>query len=1406
MAEVTVDKLRVEVKATAEGANKVFEQLEKQLKTLKSSASGFNISGLTNLTNALNKVSTSLDTLSSKIQTVNGKTVTPKINTDGVTSSQKKIDNSISKIRESLAGLTAYGNAAMGGDSSALTSFDRRVTSIQSSIDVLKTKISSLGNTNIKVNAIEYYEAKIEKARDAIDQLVIKENEFKANGTDSGEAWDNLQAKLSETRDQLDALIQEQSKFKVGDIIEVDSLEEQKAALADFQSQLTTTSNTVHSAVSSMNGQPIDIPTQESQSGLSTLKSLALSTASSLYKIADSAVTSAFSKLSSSINSVKSSITSLKSKVNSLNTSFNKGFINVLKYAFGIRSLYVLFRRLRQAVKDSFTELQKSGAYYETTKANIDALKDSLSILKYQFGAAFETVFNTVAPALQTFINYLISAMNTLSAFIAKLTGKSTYSKAVKATADIAGNAGSAANSAKEMAKQLQGFDELNNLSGTSSGGSGGGSGSSGSSSGITYVTESVDNALGSFTNALSDSIKNGDWEGVGTLLSTKLTEMMKKVKWNDIYKKAENFGTNLALFLNGLFSTDENGENVFTSTGETIASALNTALKFLNSFGTTFKWKDFGSSMASGINKFFTTFKFAELGDAVHTWVGGILDAGIQLLTDTDFELIGTKLGDFLEHCQLGDLASKLKELAIQVIKGLGQAITGLKKSDVPELELGILAVLGTLAITKSIPATLTIAAALAGIYLGTKYYEIMSGNTVDQSFLEEVGDILEGFFGENSVKINIAEAISFVWSELTGQNNEETPQWQKSLQKLIGDALSSAMKLGWIVNVAEFISFDWSSFKTNFVNSWKALWNGSSFSETGANGMPSDVADTLSEQSSGLKATLKTYGKDIWEGVKAGFKTTVDDWLSPVTDLFNAIVGAIKKIFGINSPAEEMKPYGKYMLEGIAEGFENAFSELSDKIKELPGKIKAWFEEHFKGFSLSDTLSGVIGTVGDTISVGVELAKKGWDTVTKWVNDAKQFGKDVIRGSVGLIQQGWSTVTNWLNETRQKGSGAISVFVGLAKAFGAGITTVKEWLTKNGGDSTITSNVSLTKSFGTGIASIADWLYKNGGSYTIQGLVNLKKQFGNTIASWIYANGGSKVVTGLVDLDKKFGNSIAAWLNANGGSKVVTGMVNLKKNLIDGTKKAWSTVGQMVEYVSTKSGMKTNAIVNLTTAGSNWNSYSSVGDWVTKKGWVGSVSLKVNLTSGWTGTIAEWLVKMFGGAKQNANGTFTVGPFTAQASGGSFFGGKWHNIPQFASGTFNALKHGSIFAAGEKGPEVVGHINGRTEVLNRSQLASTMNSAIVKGMAQFRNMQFNPDIETLYSNFGVNTDYANQSYRDNDTAIMEQNRLLAEQNRLLEQILQKPTGISKREVFEATRSESNNYFNRTGNSPFLY
>lgn len=58
----------------------------------------------------------------------------------------------------------------------------------------------------------------------------------------------------------------------------------------------------------------------------------------------------------------------------------------------------------------------------------------------------------------------------------------------------------------------------------------------------------------------------------------------------------------------------------------------------------------------------------------------------------------------------------------------------------------------------------------------------------------------------------------------------------------------------------------------------------------------------------------------------------------------------------------------------------------------------------------------------------------------------------------------------------------------------------------------------------------------------------------------------------------------------------------------------------------------------------------------------------------------------------------------------------GKIADIPQYASG---GRVHGSLFLAGESGAEVVGHIGGRTEVLNRSQLAATMYSAVRSAMS---------------------------------------------------------------------------------------
>lgn len=70
-------------------------------------------------------------------------------------------------------------------------------------------------------------------------------------------------------------------------------------------------------------------------------------------------------------------------------------------------------------------------------------------------------------------------------------------------------------------------------------------------------------------------------------------------------------------------------------------------------------------------------------------------------------------------------------------------------------------------------------------------------------------------------------------------------------------------------------------------------------------------------------------------------------------------------------------------------------------------------------------------------------------------------------------------------------------------------------------------------------------------------------------------------------------------------------------------------------------------------------------------------------------------------------------------KASGGAYYGGFWHSIPQYASG---GRPHGTMFVAGEAGPEVVGHVGGRTEVLNQSQLAATMYASVSAALSGLR------------------------------------------------------------------------------------
>lgn len=294
--------------------------------------------------------------------------------------------------------------------------------------------------------------------------------------------------------------------------------------------------------------------------------------------------------------------------------------------------------------------MQSLAQYSQSVNANISSMMSALMQLRNAFAAAFEPILSVVAPYLATFISWLAKAINMLGQFIAALTGKGYAVQAKKVQMDYAkslqktaGGAGKAAKALKEMQDYTLGFDELHiidtkqNDSGGADGGAGGGAGDLLPTD--MFETVEIDSKIKGLADRVKEAFKTGDFYSLGADLGKKLQDALGSIDWDAIYEKADKFGTGLASFLNGLISPE-----TFSILGFTIASALNTALHFLDSFGTKFNWSNFGVSIAAGINTFFSTFDFVLAADTANKWINGILTTLIKAVQGTNWTMIGEK------------------------------------------------------------------------------------------------------------------------------------------------------------------------------------------------------------------------------------------------------------------------------------------------------------------------------------------------------------------------------------------------------------------------------------------------------------------------------------------------------------------------------------------------------------------------------------------------------------------------------------------------------------------------------------------------------------------------------------------------------------------------------------------
>jgi hypothetical protein len=223
---------------------------------------------------------------------------------------------------------------------------------------------------------------------------------------------------------------------------------------------------------------------------------------------------------------------------------------------------------------------------------------------------------------------------------------------------DFSDATGDAADNAKKLKTNLLGIDELNVVSEDKDNKGSGGSAGAGRVDKTQGGLVQVDTIFKGYESGIKSL------EGLGKTINAALNKAMDNVDWNKIYKKADNFGKGLANFLNGLISP-----RLFSNVGKTIANSLNTALHFLDSFGTTFDWKNFGESIAEGVNSFFRNFDFGLLAHTINTWANGLLDTMITFLKKVKWSYIGYKIGDFISKIDFKGILSRVGQVIWQAI-----------------------------------------------------------------------------------------------------------------------------------------------------------------------------------------------------------------------------------------------------------------------------------------------------------------------------------------------------------------------------------------------------------------------------------------------------------------------------------------------------------------------------------------------------------------------------------------------------------------------------------------------------------------------------------------------------------------------------------------------------------------
>lgn len=684
----------------------------------------------------------------------------------------------------------------------------------------------------------------------------------------------------------------------------------------------------------------------------------------------------------------------------------------------------------------SMTQAEKVLLRYNYVMANTQAAQgdfaktantwaNSVRVLKQEFQAWGSIIGSVIINALKPFVQALnkvmlkvisftrtvADALGAIFGWTIEISGRGATADGMEDIADGVGDIGDNADSsnkkAQKLKKTLLSIDEIHALDDNSDSGSGGGSGSGGSGGG--GAGSGVDSSLKK-TDGLLEKYKSSikDLYSLGKYIGDALANAMESINWKKIYQKADNFGKGLADFLNGLISP-----RLFYDLGATIAGSLNTALHFLNSFGTTFDWTNFGLSIANGINGFFENFDFALLAKTINAWVQGIYTALITEAKNLSRKDILKGITDFLSNLDIKTVEIIVGTLLIKKIISL-------------KLGSAALAFIGkslSKAIAQAIASKIGFEL-VEGAGIGTAIMQAFK--TIFASLSTNLGLLIEGLFSG----LSLGDAITAAFG--TGAAD---------LLATIGSAFSAIA--GTILSIVNFVKMLKDGF--SWVNEILMVI-GVALATIGAilagvAALPAVIVGAIVA----AVATIVVVVKDNWNAICELF-STVGDWfnvnvIKPVVSFFKDMWKTISGFFGslwkdiVTVWQGASKWFSSTVIEpivGFFKGFATRAQQIFQGIWIIIQAIwivaSSWFNNNVIT-PISNLFNFLKTLIQTTIQTAKDFVFSTWQGVASWFsgtviqpisnffNMLKAGITSALSTAKNFVISTWQSVAGWFN-----------------------------------------------------------------------------------------------------------------------------------------------------------------------------------------------------------------------------------------------------------------------------------------------------------------------------------------------------------------------------------------------------